>query len=251
MDADRAVGRETADARWKGLFRTGGIAALLVVVMWSVEIVGVIAMGTPPTTVLDWFELYQRYGALGLFDTFLLDVIAAIFSVLVFLALYIVLRKDGEAPMAIATVLAVMGTTLMLALNATLSMYYLSRQYTAAPTDAQRAQIVASGQALLDAAQNSTGASLTFILGAIAGLMVSVVMLRGSTFTKTTAWAGITANAIQLVELPTAFAPDHFYEGMGPGVILMLASFVFYVIWYVLISVRLLRLSRRADEASP
>jgi hypothetical protein len=248
---NRAAGLESTEPRWKALYMIGGVAALIVVALWTIEIAGVAMMGPPPDSVLDWFALYQKYGALGLFDTFLLDAVAAVFTVQAFLALYVALRRDGKSLMAIAAIVMLIGSTILLTLNASLSMYYLSGQYAAATADAQRALIVATGQVLLESAQNGTGATMTYVLPSIAGLIASVVMLRGSTFGRATAFLGIAANAIQLAEPPTAFAPAGFYEGNGIGVFMMLISFVFFAVWYVLIGLRLLRLGRSEAGTPP
>ncbi len=61
-------------------------------------------------------------------------------------------------------------------------------------------------------------------------------------------WAHPTLVAISFAECvvlsggaPAVLAPAGFYDGIG--VLIILLSFVFYVVWYVLIAVRLLRQS--------
>ena len=93
-------------------------------------------------------------------------------------------------------------------------MFYLSGQYAAAKTDAQRSLFMAAGQALFSVSiEHGTGPYMGLLLIAVAGLMASVVMLRNKTFGKVTAYAGILANVFQLAEPPVrtgtgAFLPE-------------------------------------------
>jgi len=48
---------------------------------------------------------------------------------------------------------------------------------------------------------------------------------------------------------PCVLVPAHFYQNVG--LFLILISFVFYVIWYVLIARTLFRLGRLEGEAIP
>ena len=226
----------------KNLYTVGGIAALVVVALWITQVIAVVLMGAPLITVIEWFTLFKNYGPLGLFNSFLLDSIACVVMVLVVLPLYFSLRETHPAAMSIATVLKLIGIVLFLVTNVTLTMYSLSSQYAASTTEGQRSHIIDSAQAVLALNQDGTASAFTLILGAITGLIISVVMLRGKVFGKVTAIIGILANTCQLLEPPTAFAPLGFYEGMSVGVFLILLSFVFYVIWYILIARTFFRL---------
>jgi hypothetical protein len=62
---------------------------------------------------------------------------------------------------------------------------------------------------------------------------------------------GILANALQLAEPPVAFVPASFYENMGIGFFLIIISFVFFVIWYILIARTLFRLGRLKGKTLP
>jgi hypothetical protein len=228
----------------KNLYKVGGIAALIVVVLWITQVIAVALMGTPPVTVIEWFTLFKNYGLLGLFNSFLLDSIACVVMVLVVLPLYFSLRETHPTAMSIATVLKLIGIVLFLATNITLTMYSLSRQYAASATEAQRSHIIDSAQAVLALNQDGTASAFSLILGAITGLIISVVMFRSKVFGKVAAIIGILANLCQILEPPTAFAPSGFYEGMSVGVFLILLSFVFYVIWYILIARTFFRLGR-------
>lgn len=82
----------------------------------------------------------------------------------------------------------------------------------------------------------------------IAGLIISIVMLRSKYFSKAAACAGILANAIQLAEPPGPFVPVSFYENMGIGFLLVAISGVFFIAWYILSARTLLRLGRLKEK---
>ena len=74
-------------------------------------------------------------------------------------------------------------------------------------------------------------------------------MLRGQAFSKVTAYAGILANGLQTIEPPVALVGVSFYEPMGAGFLLMMVSFVFFVIWYILVARRLFQIVRLGSHA--
>ncbi len=247
MNPAPATAPDPAASAWKGLYRAGGVAALLIVGLYFVEMMGVAVMGTPPATREAWFALFGRYGTLGLLDAYLLDAVAVAVSGGLFLALYGRLRHTQVAWATLATGAAFLGITLYLTTNITFSMLFLSQQYAAAATDAERALCLAAGQAQV-AVQNGTAAYLSFCFTAVAGLIFSLLMLRTPPFGKVTAWMGIVANVCQLVEPPTVLVPADFYRSLG--VVLILVSFVFYVFWYVGLAWTLFRLGRRGQPAA-
>ena len=79
-----------------------------------------------------------------------------------------------------------------------------------------------------------TAFNVSYILGAIALLVVSVVMLRSHVFSKITAYVGILASVLMFVP-PTAGTIGIFFS---------LISLVPTVAWLVLIARRLLQLGR-------
>ena len=116
-------------------------------------------------------------------------------------------------------------------------MLSLSNQYAAATTDPQRSLLLTLGQQLL-AANQSTGAFMTYTLSSIAGIIVSVVMLRSRGFGKGIGYVGILGNL--LVAMP--FVPADL-------VVLVIAiGGLFLVVWYFLIARSLLRPWQKGEE---
>jgi hypothetical protein len=241
MDASHAT---RADAASMPLYRVGGVAALMIAVFFLIELMGVIATGLPPSTVIGWFTLIQHDRLRALFDLFCLDMLAMTLSVPLFLALYAALRRASPWFMALATVLAFVGIAVYFASNTAFNLLSLSDYYAAATTAAQRSLFEAAGQAALAGITSSPGSSLGIYMGftlpAIAGLIISVVMLRSTVFSKATAFVGILGNVLQFGP-PSQFVPaswDSFF------VVLVGVAGVVLVIWYVLIALKLFQLAR-------
>jgi hypothetical protein len=236
MDPSHAT---IADSAWKPLYRIGGAAALLAAVLFVIEIIGVSATGPPPLTVIGWFTLLQHNRLLGLFDLFLLDMVVTALFVPMFLALYVVLRRASPSLMALATIIAFIGIAVYFASNTAFSMLSFSDHYAAATTDAQRAQFLAAGQVALTGLNTGqgTGVYVAFTLNAIAGVLISAVMLRSTIFSKVTASVGLVGNVLEL-GLPGVSVPFYVeFALVGIGGVLL-------VIWYLLIARRLFLLAQ-------
>lgn len=188
---------QRADAASKPLCRIGAIAALATVAIAAIQ-APIFIRYPQPTTVLGHFEQFQSNKLLGLLDLDLTLMLAEALSVLVLLGLYAALRRVGPSPMAIALGLGLGGIALYFAINPTLSMLYLSDQYAAATTDAQRSAFLAAGEALW-ANYNGTALGLFFILSGIADLIIAAVMLHSGRFGKATAYVGILLGVMLLV----------------------------------------------------
>jgi hypothetical protein len=232
MDVSRA---ETTESAWKALYRVGGAAALIVVLLYVIQIIFLI-VSPPPSTVIDFFTLFHKNALQGLLDLDLLSIADYALFVPMFLALYVALRRASPSFMVIATSLAFVGIASYFASNTAFEMLSLSNQYAAATTDAQKSLLMASGQAIL-AIYQGTAFDVSYVLLAVAPLIISVAMLRSNIFGKVTASVGIVANVLAV----GLFVP-------AIGVFLSLISVVGLLIWYILIARRLFTLALGASK---
>ena len=198
---NRVASVETADSAYKSLYRVGGVAALVVVVLTLGVVIG-FTVYPQPSTVSDWFELFQNNKVIGLLDFWGLEVLMYAMFALVYLALYFALRGVDQGRMVIAITLCLLGVGIFLATNNPFTMLSLSDQYAAATTDAQRTMALAAGQAVLaNTGQRIVGGfNVGLFLVSVAGLIVSSVMLQGSSFSRTTANVGILAYTLSLAD---------------------------------------------------
>ena len=238
---NQAASAETADPAYKGLYKLAGAAALIVVVLTVSEVIGLI-LYPQPSTVSGWFMLFQSNKIIGLLDFWGLEVPMYVMFALVFLALYLVLRRASEGLMAIAVIFVLLGTGIFLATNNPFSMLSLSSQYAAATTDAQRSMFLAAGQAILaNTNQRAVGGfNLALFLVSVAGLITSSVMLQSKSFSRLTAYVGILANGLSLA--------DYLRQALTPSAIIallvILPNALLVAIWFVLVGRRLFQLGR-------
>ncbi len=103
-------------------------------------------------------------------------------------------------------------------------------------------QLLAAGEAIMAAdIWHATGAILGGVLVQCGAVLISVVMLRGGVFSKTTAWLGIVMHGLDLAHIVGGqFLP-------GAGVVLMAIAGPLYPVWFFLVGRRLLRLAAIKD----
>jgi len=186
----------------------------------------------PPTTEVEYFDVFRSNPLLGLLDLDLLLVVDQLLIVVVLLALYVALRRVDASLMLIGAAAGLLGATLtIVSREATLSMLTLSQQYALASANAERAELEAAARTLLTI-YNGTSFSLGYFLSGLGLLLMSMVMLRSALFTRLTGWAGIAAGAAGLVPAT-----------MGTlGLVLSFLSLLPLIVWLLLVGRRFLRL---------
>jgi len=92
--------------------------------------------------------------------------------------------------MAIALALGLVEAVALILARPALEMLYLSEQYAAATTDAQRATFLAAGEAVW-ATFHGTAFHVGYNIFSIYFLIVSLVMLRSNIFGRVTAYLGL------------------------------------------------------------
>jgi hypothetical protein len=197
-----------------------------------------------PSTAAGWFALLQDDAYVGLLLFDVIDLVNYALVGLLFLALYAALHQASRSAMAVATASGLVGVTVYIASNQAFAMLSLSDRYVAATADAPRAMLLAAGEALLaiynpGTIYQGTGYYVGYSLVLLAGLIISVVMLRSRAFGKAAAYVGILANALALAHFVVlTFAPSLI-------AIPTAVSAPFRVLWMVLTALGLFRLGRR------
>jgi len=87
---------ETVHSDWNGLYRVGAVAALLMFVLTLVQSF-IFITNPPPSTVIDYFTLFQKSQILGLLDLDLLLIVINILLTLIYLALYVALVRISKS----------------------------------------------------------------------------------------------------------------------------------------------------------
>ena len=232
---------ESVDPAYNSLYRLGGVAALVAAFLTVIEVI-VFTLYPQPSTVSGWFELFQVSPIIGLIDFWGLEVLMYAMYAVVFLALYVVLGEVNKSGMAIAFTLALLGIAIFFATNNPFSILSLSSKYAAATTDVQRSMFLAAGEAVLANTNQRVvgGFNIGFFMVSVAGLIISSVMLRTTSFRRLTAYVGILAFGLSLAD----YLRQAFTSSVIIALLLILPGALLIVVWFSLVGRRLLQLGR-------
>ncbi len=235
---------QMTDNKWKSLYKAGGAGALIVGLFFIIEMGVYIASSAPSLAdAAGWFALFQNNRLVGLVDFGILELYGLVLFIPMYLSLYAVLRRASESYMAIAAILAFVGIAANFATSKLFSLLTLSDLYAAAATAALKSQFLAAGQAALAvSALGGIGGSVEGgIPLAVAGLIISTIMLRSNILGRAAGYVGILANGMGLVMYISAAAGPKLAGSPFFG-----AFFLLSVIWFVMVGLKLLRSGRPA-----
>ena len=228
---------DTAGSRWKGLYRTGGVAALILVVITLLQFIAF--MVSPPPYeggAIEWFTLFHESWLNGLLAFELLMVIYVLVSIPLSLALYFSLRQASPSIMILYLAFSLVGVVCFIAARPAFEMLSLSERYAAAATDAQRSILLAAGEAKL-AAFDGTAFQVSYYLGSLGGVLVAIGMLKNKLFSKATAILRLLSSAFDFgLLIPVV------------GLYISIFSVLFLLIWDILVARRLFQLGRSAPN---
>jgi hypothetical protein len=217
----------------------GAISAIIILLVFAVELIIVAIHGLPPVfgSAEDWLKALQRNRMLGLAQTFALDIVAVSFHAPLYVALFFYLRsfQKDYPTLILSAVFAFIGMAVYFSSNATFSMLYLSDQLSAATSEAQRVSVIETAKAALAVYWNGTGYDIATNFAGIAGILVSIAMLRSKRFSPAIAIVGIVGNALELG--PPAILMPPIYLKIDP--LAVAVGGLLLLIWYAAIGVKL------------
>lgn len=224
---------------WKSLYKIGGIASVIYLIYTLVTLVLIVTIGGPPETVQESLNILAENRLLGLLRLDVLTIIIVPLYYPVFLGIYVALKNTNAAINLLAWVLIFAGVTLFLTTASSTSWLSLSDKFTAATSEAQKAQILAAGEAIMASDMwHSTTSLIGGILLQTGALLVSIIMLQSQSFSKPTAWVGIFTHGLDLIHIPMLiFLPP-------VGVVLMAVAGTLYLVWFPLLTRDFFRLAR-------
>ncbi|MCG2786436.1 MAG: hypothetical protein L6461_15195 [Anaerolineae bacterium] len=223
----------TTERNWKPLYKTGGIA--LAAMAGIIIIQMFVFMTAPPPyegSALDWFELFRANHLIGLVNFEVLMVVYVILSLLPTLALSVLHREASPSFVAIYLALSLVGVISFIIARPAFEMLSISNGYAAAATDMQRAAFLAAGETLL-ATFHGMAFQVSYVLGSLSGLIISLVMLKTNIFSKTTAYLRVASSICDFgLYIPVV------------GLYISLFSVFFLLAWNILVARRLFQLAR-------
>lgn len=224
----------------RSLYKVGATAAFLAAFIfrrnWSAE-ADVLLPVDIPITVLEWFTLIHENRLLGLIMMGFFDLVNYALVGIIFFSLYYALKDTNEICMRFANIICFVGIAVSFASNQAFAMFSLSDHYFAA-LGADKSAFLSAGEAILAINNQGSGIYISLFLIGFSGLIISIIMLQSNVFSRTTAYFGILANGVGLsyfitiIILPTI------------GWLPIPLSAIPLMIWYILIGVKLYKLSK-------
>ena len=220
------------DSRWKGLYKIAGVAAII---SELVILLGIVTYFIYPYTpgkdstesILQLLQTDPLGGLISL-DIFLF--VGNLFSIALFLVLYVSLRQVDESIALVALVVGLIGAALLIPARPILELFHLSDAYAVAATELEQNQILSVGTTLL-AQFDGIGWFMNTLLGGLSLLASSFLMLRSNLFSKATALVGIVTNLILCLFVIPSISTIMLFICL-PG----------YMTWYFLLARRFFQL---------
>ncbi len=220
------------------LYKAGGIATLVAALLFrrniGAEMSLFIGMEAIPHSAVDWFSLLRSNPFVGLSFLAVFDLFNCVLVGLMFLALAAMFWQTNKSIVAVALTSGLVGITISFASNASLTMLSLSQQYAAADSETQRAVLESAANAIVAAAGlPSTGAYMSLLLIALAGLLFSVMMFSSN---RVTAIVGLLAGGCDL-----AYCLTFTLTPILPVYLFLAVAGLLYMIWHLLVARILLK----------
>ena len=216
MSLRRSSGEAVAgsDPTWRGLYRAGSISAILFVVLNVTAIVLDFTAPPPLSGGVATLEFIAQNRRVYILEQ-ILWLVPGIFAMVVFVALYPALKHLNKSYAALGAAVGGASWALTLAIPTTTrgapALVYLSDQYAAATTAAERAVFATAAEALV--AQNNTP-TIVGILTTVGILIISLVMLKG-VFHRVVAYLGIATGVVGISSEALRFVLPAVYGVYG------------------------------------
>lgn len=218
------------ELNWHKLYKTGGIAAFVIVFIIPIQIV-IFAVFPPPETTLGFFELFHKNWIIGLLSLDFLYYINNALLILVYLGLFSALRKIDFANMLIAIIIGFIGIAVYYTSTVGFEMLSISKQYYSTASIEIKQQLLTVGQGLIEK-YKGTAFDVYYVFNAITLLMISVTIFKSNTFSKATAIWGLIAGIFMIIPSTAGVL----------GLVFSLISLIPWIVFSILIGNKLIRL---------
>jgi hypothetical protein len=222
------------DLPGKNIFRFGSIAAIMSALSIAFAIVAYFIWPYKGNTssIEDIFSVLQtdRIGGLIALDVSML--IIGPITIVMFLAIFSVVRRVDEPIALLALILNLMAIALVIVCRPLVELVMLSDQFALATDANEKSRILAAGEVLRTQLDGTAWAVQTAFL-MIAGLINNTLMLRTVYFKKRTAWTGIVISAIGL----PFFLPEI-------GLVFLFLNTIGSIPWCIFVASDLFKISR-------
>ncbi len=235
-DVDPATVRSDA-LKWRGLILTGAWCAFASVVLIVLH-VGIFLVWPPPESTAGYFELLLANPTLGLISLDLPFIVSNLLTYMLYITLAVVLWRVSPSAVVIALAFGVVSTAAFMSSARPVEMLTLAHTY--ADVDAATSTALLRTGDGMRATVVGTAYDVYSFLGFATLLILTILMLRSSIFSRATAVWGL-ASAI-LMAVPANFGQV--------GLVFSLLSLVPWSVFAILVWRRLLHLARPVEPVA-
>jgi hypothetical protein len=218
------------ELNWNKLYKVGGVAAIVIVLIIPIQLV-IFALFPPPETTTGFFELFRKNWLIGLLSLDLLYYINNGILILVYLGLFAALRKVNFTNMLIATIIGLTGIAVYYVSAVGFEVLSISKQYFSAESMEYKQQLLAVGQGLI-ARYKGTAFDVYYVFNAITLILISMTMYKSRDFGRSSATWGLVAGIFMIIPSTAGTL----------GLICSLLSLVPWIVFSVLIGRRLIQM---------
>ncbi len=237
---------EDSDKQWTTICKIGAVTTIIVLCGIILDmVVGSITGGDVaalPQTAVERFNQFKNNPLLGLYNLDLLNTIIQIIFIPSVFALYAAHRKVNNALALLALILFLVGTTIFVTSNTSLTMLDLSHKYFNASSEGQRLLLTAAGEAMLaKGAHGSLGVFIGFAMIPFANALMSYVMLNGNVFSRITSYIGLIGNSLMVIYVVlVTFIPS--VEKLA--LVFAMPAGLLVMVWMIMFTIKLLKMSK-------
>ncbi len=238
---------EHSDHSWRGMYTTGCLFTLLVILGVLLDILlgsttGV-TQGAVNYAAENHFTELRDNPLRGLYHLDLLNMFIQLLLIPVFFALFAIMRKNSRGLAFLALVVFIIGCSIYVSGNPALSMYELSVKWKSTNNEVLRNIYLGAGEAILaKGAHGSPGAFMGVALSSLAGILMSLAMMKGRIFNRTTALVGLIANTLML--LYTFLVTTSSTSGTL-ALIFAIPGGLLLIAWMLLFMIRMYKIANR------
>lgn len=219
----------------KSILLAGGIAAIVVLAIFPLQMSVFALAWPPPETAQAYFDLLRTSPMVGLLSLDVLLMADWIVLLVVWAALYVALRERAPRAMLVTMGIVLVSTVMYFVSNTAFRMLALSRDYSVA-SGAERESILAAGAAAL-ATFDGPWFVASYVLSGLAVFVASLIMWRAAGWGRIVGGIGMAYGAMQAVP-----------PNLGTvGMVVSVASLLPMLAWLVLVARKLIKLGRAED----
>lgn len=221
------------DQTGQPLYRLAFVLSAVMLALIPLQVV-VFILSPPPQSVQGFFELFQRSPVLGLLSLDLLYLFSNAIIIVLYLALFMLLRRERPVTTILALIFGMIGIACYYPSNPAFEMLTLSRLYgTALPGD--RLIFLATGEAVM-AGYTGTAFDVYYVFNAVCLLLFAHAVLTSPRFTRATGIWGLVSGVLMIVP-------------SSAGMVGMVFSLLSLIPWLVFVARLMMRFHRLSIPA--